>query len=86
MWMVDICLSQADIRNPSGSFFELVKKESFDPTLVCERYAQRVWIEAFFVLSCFPDVFLCSCGSLQMGLRVGGICGLRLFLMFYDKL
>ena len=41
---MDIRLSQADISDHSWDFPDLVKKESFDSTLIDEL---RGWIEAF---------------------------------------
>ena len=51
---MDIRLSQADISDHSWDFPDLVKKESFDSTLIDERCAQRV--DRSFL--CFRDVKL----------------------------
>ena len=51
---MDIRLSQADISDHSWDFPDLVKKESFDSTLIDERCAQRV--DRSFL--CFRDVNL----------------------------
>ena len=51
---MDIRLKQADISDHSWDFPDLVKKESFDSTLIDERCAQRV--DRSFL--CFRDVNL----------------------------
>lgn len=51
---MDIRLKQADISDHSWDFPDLVKKESFDSTLIDERCAQRV--DRSFL--CFRDVKL----------------------------
>jgi hypothetical protein len=59
---MDIRLKQADISDHSWDFPDLVKKESFDSTLIDERCAQRV--DRSFL--CFRDV------NLQAAARWGG--------------
>ena len=75
---MDIRLKQADISDHSWDFPDLVKKESFDSTLIDERCAQRV-DRSFFVLSGRKPAGGCK--------QAGGadICILRLFSTFCDK-
>lgn len=60
---MDIRLSQADISDHSWDFPDLVKKESFDSTLIDERCAQRV--DRSFL--CFRDVNLQAAASRSVG-------------------
>ena len=76
--IMDIRLSQADISDHSWDFSDLIKKESFDSTLIDERCA-REWIEAL----CFQDVNLQAAAS---RLVRADICILgKAFSTFYDK-
>ena len=63
MQIMDIRLKQADISDHSWDFPDLVKKESFDSTLIDERYAQRV--DRSFL--CFRDVNLQAAASRSVG-------------------
>ena len=60
---MDIRLSQADISDHSWDFPDLVKKESFDSTLIDERCAQRV--DRSFL--CFRDVKLQVAANRSVG-------------------
>ena len=60
---MDIRLSQADISDHSWDFPDLVKKESFDSTLIDERCAQRV--DRSFL--CFRDVNLQVAANRSVG-------------------